>query len=1413
MRKASVFWNLLFIYLAIIIANVEAQSIYTPQIPDPLTEIWRYTHFEAFDGKGVRTFLQDKEGFNWFGVNDGVIKYDGFQYHHYSEKSGLPNGPVTHLIERKYNNTIYAGTPAGIYKKIADRWIPVIKVDNGNNITIHSLRELSDGTLAIALYDGLLLLKNDKLTFLSIQQKGNSILENQSISTFIELPESCLIDNSFLNISDVLELQNGLIWIAISHNGSGKILEVSPKDLFKGKIGEYKLYDSNSGYKLGEDQKLLKTSKGEIWIVNQSTKRGIYHLKQPNTDLNKWKYIKLHEIFGGDEYTVSISEGSDGTIWVGGLSKMFAFKNGKWEKYNSPEFDIPSSKIFVFPMDNDFIWLTGQQSKVLLVDLSKKRWKSYPGLNFQCTSTKGDEWFLSVNGTVVKHSKGKWFEYNSDHGLIDAPVRIINTSNNQIWVAGSHNGSAATAVLRENHWEKQIHPTLSWGIDHRAVFEDNDGTLWFGGSVDREPQKGHLGGLLKLKNPTEKNFNWKSHQYKENGLQQSNAYGIAQSKDGKIWLGGSYLYNYENEQWQQHDDSYLQQFINTVYSDEFNNLYVGSRFYGVFIYDGKSWKNYGIKDGLESNTITSLAKNNNGKLYAATDNSISSFNGKDWISNIFPSEMNMPNESGDLKTDGNGNVWINKSSREWKRRAYNNSSLREKDYLNFICYRYTPDQYAPNTSISFYNKEVQSSGNTTISWEGEDYMNNTSKSALQYSYSLNGEDWSPFVKENSHVFTGLEPGNYTLFVRARDTDFNIDSNPAKAEFHVVAPVYQQLWFISTIIVFTLILIYLSYKIITKNKHLESLNFSLNEINHELKSKNEYIEKQNKKIINHQSDLENTNKELEHKNVQIEAQRDTLETMLKEIDILSKTKIKFFTNVTHEFRTPLTLIQGPIERLLNDDLKKQDRKNLYGIINRNTKRLKKLINQLLELRKIENGILDLNLQKDDLVNFIKGLKKQFNNLAYQKNIKYNFYKETKDKIIYFDKDKIEKIVFNLLSNAFKFTPQGGSINIKLYEKDINDKEYVAIEVVDSGKGIEKNQLDLIFKRYYRAFDGASYNQFEGTGIGLSYIKELVEFLHGKIEVSSELGKGTSFFIFLPTDLEPTDKQIIKDEFHLEDFEEELNNLENAAENLELPSEDTSRQAVNILLVEDNSDMKMYLSDILKNYYQVTVASDGKEALDFCKKHDFDLIISDIMMPGMDGLTFCKKIKSEFETSHIPVILLTAKVMEENKIEGYEHGADAYITKPFNSQLLIVRIEKLLESREILKRKFNSDFSLEPKEILVSSEDDKFLIRLTELMEKHISDSNFDVNKLCEMSNKTHIQFIRKTKQLTGKKPAELLRNFRIKRAIQLIEQNKLSISDIAYMVGYDLPNSFSRAFKKEVGVSPTEYILSISKPVS
>lgn len=408
---------------------------------------------------------------------------------------------------------------------------------------------------------------------------------------------------------------------------------------------------------------------------------------------------------------------------------------------------------------------------------------------------------------------------------------------------------------------------------------------------------------------------------------------------------------------------------------------------------------------------------------------------------------------------------------------------------------------------------------------------------------------------------------------------------------------------------------------------------------------------------------------------------------------------------------------------------------------------------------------------------------------------------------FDADKVEKIVANLLSNAFKHTPEGGKIAISLREDNatrIEGKAFV-LSVADTGQGIAPRKLERIFERYY-----SSGQQDHSSGIGLSYIKDLVNLHQGQIDVWSEEGKGTTFQVTLPALLESVERHAdLPAPAHLSGWDvRQLSVPENRKHHGTAATD--NEQTPRLLLVEDNPDMLDFLGNLLGSKYRILKAINGREGLQIARNHPVDLILSDVMMPEMDGLEFCNQLKSDLNTSHIPVVLLTAKGLEEHLMDGYETGADDYIVKPFNPELLEIRIENLLNQRRQLWDKFNREFALTPKAVKLTSPDEELLHRIVEIMEEHIMDAEFNVNKMCEMVNLSHMHFIRKVKQLTGKKPVELLKTYRLKRAKDLLQQNKANISEVAYMVGYDLPNSFSRAFKKIYGLSPSEYVESLAR---
>lgn len=526
---------------------------------------------------------------------------------------------------------------------------------------------------------------------------------------------------------------------------------------------------------------------------------------------------------------------------------------------------------------------------------------------------------------------------------------------------------------------------------------------------------------------------------------------------------------------------------------------------------------------------------------------------------------------------------------------------------------------------------------------------------------------------------------------------------------------------------------------------------------------------------------------------------------EKLEEVNRLKLQFFTNISHELRTPLTLILSPLEQLLQ---KPKDRKmhQLYTRMHFNANRLLTMINQLLDIRKSEAGLLKLHVSEADLVEFAREITASFKNLANQRNIDLEFSAEPEEIDAWFDPGQLEKVLFNLLSNAIKFTKDRGIVRVC-----ITQPGPVEIAVTDTGVGIPAGQLDNIFDRFYQVEKSKDWERKGGTGIGLSLAKTIVEKHRGKIEVESEEGKGTTFRILLQTG---------KEHF----TEEELLPAENAIgqsaaftlpepppEDLPEPPSASNPMPENcddkkplILLVEDNPDIRSYLRENLEANYRISEASDGKEGLEKALTEPPSLIIADIAMPRMDGIEMCAKVKSSLETSHVPVILLTARTSLVFKVDGLETGADDYVTKPFHMRLLAARIRNLINSRKALHERFSKTYDLNPSELAINSLDEQLLAQIKIVVEKHIDDSDFSVDQFASALNMSRMQLYRKLKSLTGKSPNQIIRSFRLKRAAQLLEKGQYNVSDVTYMVGYNDLKSFREQFKKEFGVSPSRY---------
>jgi signal transduction histidine kinase/AraC-like DNA-binding protein len=516
--------------------------------------------------------------------------------------------------------------------------------------------------------------------------------------------------------------------------------------------------------------------------------------------------------------------------------------------------------------------------------------------------------------------------------------------------------------------------------------------------------------------------------------------------------------------------------------------------------------------------------------------------------------------------------------------------------------------------------------------------------------------------------------------------------------------------------------------------------------------------------------------------------------LQEVDRL---KSNFFANISHEFRTPLTLIKGPIEQLELHPKEKLSRENIK-MIRRNTDRVLTLVNQLLDLSKIDGGSLKLEVQEGEIFQFLRAVTSSFSSHAAQRNIGYNVQIPQPEFLTAFDRDKVEKVMNNLLSNAFKFSESGSLVSV-----DIScDRGGIKIQVTDNGKGIPKEKLPFIFDRFYQV-DSTATKEKEGSGIGLSLTKNLVQLMNGTIEVSSDIGKGTVFTVHLPlVEIRSTAQE--RQEQSTINRPSIVSKIDSGAGLFHLEKAD-NRDLPEILLVEDNADMRQYIKEHLIDFYRVRESINGKAGLKNARANPPDLIITDWMMPKMNGMELCKKLKSDVHTSHIPVIMLTAKAGMDNKLEGLETGADDYLTKPFDGMELLVRTKNLIQQRQKLRELFSTkEVKLDPKKITVTSIDQKFLEKVLALLEKNFPDPDFGVPQMQDALAMSKTQLHRKLKALTNEAPGELLRNFRLKRAAQLLSQKADSVTQIAYKVGFNNLSYFAKCFKELYGVAPSAY---------
>jgi len=1051
----------------------------------------------------------------------------------------------------------------------------------------------------------------------------------------------------------------------------------------------------------------------------------------------------------------SLALGRDGTIWAGGEQAILN-KPLKEEAtlYSSDQLQLPRVPLTMMEADNRRLWVIGRIGYVYSVDIGFSEWMTYQNLHFQCETAEGNQWFREKHrGRAVMYNprSGKWRQYDLTDDLIDTINVIKSSSHGLIWAAGSHGGGAAFAVFNGKRWERFLHPEFAEWIEPRAVMEGTDGTMWFGAGGAQWTGRSQAGGALQY----EVDKQGRVHLIKRYTPRVFPYFvtAFAEAPDHAIWLGSTVVHRFDDSSKRAIPQLELQLGINTVDMtfDQNKTLWVAKEHAGVYRRIGDHWEQFTVKDGLAGVTLSCLLALRDGSLMAASGAGISRFDGKTWTTDACPEWWTMSSRWSGMFEAADDSIWYNFSDKEAQA-----PQLTINQAEPFYTIRHQAETTPPDTHITDYLDRVAQPGNTHIQWAAHDPWSSTPRNQLQYAWRLDEDEWSAFSPEMSQTFLKLSSGQHSLEVRSRDRAFNIDPTPDRIKFVVTPPIWQQMWFILLISgLVGLIILLIRILILNREKHL------------------------------------------------MQQQRDR-EAHLKEID---RMKTGFFTNISHELRTPLTVISGRLETMMKEETDDR-RRNTLSIILRNARRLSTLVTQLLDFRKIEEGKLVVNRTHGDLVPFLQDWVASLQVLAEKSDITCTLTRveECRGQ---FDFDKLQKIFTNLISNSIKYTQTGGQVLIKFHVEETSpDSRQIQLIVEDTGVGIKAEPLDHIFDRFYRV---SETSPAQGSGVGLNLTKELIDLLGGTIRVESPIHPdadrpGTRFTVYLPMGHtnEPQEDAANPPSFCSAQVQSTQHSTESGDPLPSSPRCDVNPDRPLLLVVEDDEDIRDFIIEGLEAACRVETAENGKTGLQKAKELIPDLIVTDVMMPEMDGTLMCRKLKTSIETSHIPVIMLTAKASVQHQLEGLKTGADDYITKPFLMEMLQIRITNLLESRRLLREKFSQEYSALTPAVPENSLEKEFIEKVMAVGEEHYTDSEFKADQFAAALNMSLRSLQRKLKAVTDRTPKEFINQFRMTRAAERLTGSSDTVAEIAFQVGMDEPTNFSRLFKSHFEMTPSQY---------
>jgi signal transduction histidine kinase/DNA-binding response OmpR family regulator len=896
-----------------------------------------------------------------------------------------------------------------------------------------------------------------------------------------------------------------------------------------------------------------------------------------------------------------------------------------------------------------------------------------------------------------------------------------------------------------------------------SIFKDKANELWILNNATPY-------GLSRFtKNVLFKHYKFET-QYSESNLLNM-GFCFCDEDENSFWVGtksGLYLYHMKLDRFIRHFlDGYE---IFRIFKDSKKNFWIGTTFNGFGLFDPKTGRVvfYNDRHGLSHNKVNSIIEDDEGYLWLSTDGGLSKFDPVNKTFTNYYCEHGLPSaifHPAELKLES-GEIWM--ATIDGGIVAFNPKDIK----LNPIPPKVVLTNFRISNESVTIGKDSPLQADITVTkdihlshWQNDIsievtalHYSHPSKNRYAYRLENHDKDWLYTGTNRIATYTNLDPGKYTFRARAANSDGVW--NEAGVSLHIIIdpPWWKTWWAYGLYVVLFGAIVYGAFRYQLNRARMKQ----------ELILEKEHAEK------------------------------------LEEIDQI---KSRFFTNISHEFRTPLTLILGPLENLFSKTTGKK-LKTEYSIMLRNGRRLLQLINQLLDFSKLEAGHMTIYRKTENIVQLLKGIVGSFASAADQKNISLTF-KTQEDKVLAsVDPDKFEKILTNLLSNALKFTHEGGRIEVVLnlikldqIESQVKKENLLEIIVSDTGIGISAEHLKHIFDRFYQA-DPSQTRKHEGTGLGLALTKELVELHDGKISVVSEEGVGTTFKVYLHVG-KPEDQEISVDE-QMEHRVDDVGFEEESIEEIEKVGSKKRAPKPIVLVVEDNMDVQLYIKGLLSSQYSMEQAKDGLEGFEKATSIIPDLIINDVMMPYMDGFELCEKLKTDERTSHIPIIMLTARATDSSKLKGLEIGADDYLIKPFNPKELRIRVKNLIDQRAKLRERFSKEIILQPRDIAVTSMDERFLQRAMEIVEAHMGDSDFHIEHFCLEIGMSRVQLHRKLRALVNQSTTEFIRSLRLKRAADLLRKKAGNVTEVAFQVGFNDSAYFTACFRKQFGVSPKKY---------